>query len=29
MPSTSGLNARVPLAELAEHLRAARDLGAN
>ncbi|MES1167567.1 MAG: histidine kinase dimerization/phospho-acceptor domain-containing protein, partial [Oleiharenicola lentus] len=28
MPSTSGLNARVPLAELAVHLRAAYDLGA-
>jgi len=26
MPSTSGLNARVPLAELAAHLRAAREL---
>jgi len=29
MPSTSGLNARVPLADLARHLRAARDLGVN
>ena len=27
MPSTSGLNARTPLAELADHLAAARDLG--
>ncbi len=26
MPSTSGLNARVPLADLAEHLRAAIEL---
>ena len=26
MPSTSGLNARVPLAELADHLRAAAAL---